>query len=119
MSMVKADISMSLDGFIARPNDGVEHPLGEGGERLHQWVYGLKSFREQHGESGGSTGPDDQVLRESFEGVGAYVMGHGMFICGEGPWGDEPPFHAPVFVVTHHPREQLVKAGGTSFTCLL
>lgn len=115
MGNIKADMSMSLDGFIAGPNDGAEHPLGEGGERLHQWVYGLKSFRETHGMQGGDTGPDDDALRDSLEGVGACVMGNGMFTLGEVPWGDPPPFHAPVFVVTHHPRETLVKKGGTSF----
>jgi dihydrofolate reductase len=125
MGKVMFDISTSLDGFIAGPNPSVEHPLGEGGERLHEWAYELSTFKERHGRSGGATGPDDDVLAEAFDGVGATVMGRRMFGGGEGPWGDapwegwwgdDPPFRVPVFVVTHHARESLSKEGGTSFT---
>lgn len=116
MARVAADMSMSLDGFIAGPDDGVEKGLGEGGERLHQWVYELASFRERHGQDGGKTGRDDEVLKEAFQTTGAFLMGRRMFDIGEKPWGNDPPFHGPVFVVTHRAREELVKEGGTSFT---
>jgi dihydrofolate reductase len=120
------DISMSLDGFIAGPNPSVERPLGDGGEQLHEWIFGLASWRERHGLSGGETGPDDDILRESVDATGAVVMGRRMFSGGEGPWeddpvadgwwGDDPPFRVPVFVLTHHARETVEKQGGTSFT---
>ena len=113
---VKAGMSISLDGFIAGPDDSVESPLGQGGERLHEWVFDLATFHERHGREGGQTGPDDDVLAEAFEGVGAYVMGRRMFDLGEGPWGDDPPFRGPVFVVTHRAQDELVKEGGTTFT---
>jgi len=121
------DISMSLDGFIAGPNQTLEQPLGEGGERLHEWAFRLASWRKPHGLSGGETGTvDDVVVEESLGAQGAVVMGRRMFSGGEGPWeddpnadawwGDNPPFHVPVFVLTHHPRETVVKKGGTTFT---
>jgi dihydrofolate reductase len=126
MTQLTLDISMSLDGFIAGPNPTVEQPLGEGGEGLHEWVFGLKSWREPHGLDGGSTGVDDEVMRESFTATGAVVMGRRMFSGGEGPWeddpnadgwwGDDPPFGVPVFILTHHARETVEKQGGTSFT---
>lgn len=116
MAKVISDMSMSLDGFIAGPNDGPENPLGEGGERLHQWLYDLASWRERHGIAGGKTNIDAEVLDESFRNTGAVVMGRRMFDVGEGPWGDNPPFHMPVFVVTHDAREELVKEGGTTFS---
>ena len=110
---------------MAGPNQGPDHPLGEGGEHLHEWVYGLKTFRETHGESGGETGVNDDVLRESFENIGATVMGRGMFGGGPGAWpqdppwngwwGDTPPFRTPVYVLTHHAREPLSLEGGTTF----
>jgi dihydrofolate reductase len=125
MARVSCDITMSLDGFIAGPSPSIEKPLGEGGERLHEWVYGLESWRRLHGLSGGTTNADSEILEEAVDGVGASVMGRKMFSGGTGPWeddpradgwwGDDPPFHTPVFVVTHHPRETLVKEGGTSF----
>ena len=118
MSKVTSDMSMSLDGFIAGPNDSVELGLGEGGERLHQWMYDLSTWRERHGITGGETGTDAQVLEESFKNTGAIVMGRRMFDLAEGPWGDNPPFHIPVFVLTHRAREKLVKEGGTMFTFL-
>jgi dihydrofolate reductase len=126
MAGLMLDISMSLDGFIAGPNRTVESPLGEGGERIHEWMLGLASWRELHGQSGGTRNADDDVLRESHDSTGAVLMGRRMFSGGEGRWeddpvadgwwGDEPPFGVPVFVLTHHPRESLVKEGGTTFT---
>jgi dihydrofolate reductase len=116
MAKVAADISVSLDGFVTGPNDSVESGLGEGGERLHEWMYELASWRERHGREGGETGPDSDILDEAFRNTGAFVMGRRMFDHAEGPWGDDPPFHAPVFVLTHRDREPLVKEGGTTFT---
>lgn len=126
MGKLTLDITMSLDGFIAGPNQTTEQPLGAGGERLHEWVYGLKSWREAHGESGGESTPDDDVIAESISSTGAVVMGRRMFSGGAGAWeddpnadgwwGDDPPFGVPVFILTHHPREQVVKEGGTTFT---
>jgi dihydrofolate reductase len=126
MPKLKLDISMSLDGFVAGPNQTLEEPLGEGGERLHEWVFPLKSFREHHGMAGGETNADDEIVAESLRATGAVVMGRRMFSGGEGPWaddpnadawwGDDPPFGVPVFVLTHHARETVTKQGGTSFT---
>lgn len=116
MGKVTSDMSMSLDGFITGPNDSVEKPLGEGGERLHEWVYGLASWRERHGLAGGKADRDAEVIDESFKTTGAVVMGRRMFDVGEGPWGNNPPFHMPVFVVTHRARAKLIKEGGTTFT---
>ena len=120
------EISVSLDGFVAGPGPTLERPLGEGGEHLHEWVFGLASWRERHGLSGGERNADSELLAETLASVGAVVMGRRMFSGGEGPWeddpnadawwGDDPPFHVPVFVVTHHPRDPLVKQGGTTFT---
>jgi dihydrofolate reductase len=126
MGKVFAEISMSLDGYVAGPNPSLEKPLGEGGDRLHEWAFPLKSFRGPHGLAGGETGPDDELVAESLRATGAVVMGRRMFSGGEGPWeddtnaegwwGDEPPFHKPVFVLTQHAREPLVMKGGTTFT---
>ena len=113
MGKVFADISMSLDGFIAGPDDRPGNGLGDGGEQLHEWVFGLKSWREPHGLEGGETGRDSDVLEEAMAGLGAVVLGKRMFDNAE-EWGDEPPFAVPVFVLTHEEREQLVK-GRTSF----
>ena len=115
MAKVVFDITTSLDGFVAGPNDGLELPLGEGGEKLHEWVYGLASWREPHGLEGGETGPDSEVLEEAMRNVGAIIIGRRMFDLAQG-WGDEPPFHMPVFVLTHEAREALPKEGGTTFT---
>jgi len=122
---VVAEVSVSLDGYVAGPNPTLEQPLGKGGDQLHEWAFGLKSFREPHGLPGGETGPDDELVAESLRATGAIVMGRRMFSGGEGPWendhntdgwwGDEPPFHKPVFVLTHHAREPLVMEGGTTF----
>jgi dihydrofolate reductase len=126
MAKLRLDISVSLDGFVAGPNQTLEEPLGEDGERLHEWITRLASWREPHGLEGGERGPDDDLFRESFEAVGAHVMGRRMFSGGSGPWeedpkadgwwGDDPPFHAPVFVLTHHAREPVTKEGGTTYT---
>jgi len=120
------DISMSLDGFVAGPDATLEEPLGKDGERLHEWVLRLASWRSQHGLEGGETGPDDELVNRTWGRVGAVVMGRKMFSGGDGPWesdpnadawwGDNPPFHVPVFVLTHHEREPVEKEGGTTFT---
>lgn len=116
MGKVSVAISMSLDGYITGPNDSVQLGLGIGGERLHEWVYNLASWRERHGLTGGTANRDAEILDEAWNNIGAVVMGRRMFDHAEGPWGDNPPFHMPVFVVTHHPREPLVKEGDTTFT---
>jgi dihydrofolate reductase len=113
---VKVDISTSLDGFITGPDDRPGQELGEGGMQLHEWVFGLASWRKPHGLEGGETGPDDEVVEEAATNIGAVLMGRRMFDLGEGPWGDEPPFHVPVFVVTHRARAPVEKEGGTTFT---
>lgn len=115
MGEIKADITMSLDGFITGPNPGVEQGLGEGGERLHRWLMDLSSWRGYHGLEGGESNRDAELLEEAFATTGAIVMGREMFDVGSGPWGDEPPFHMPVFVVTHEPKDTIEKKGGTSF----
>jgi dihydrofolate reductase len=125
MAKVKFEISMSLDGFVAGPNATLEEPLGTGGEQLHEWVLGLRSWRESHGLEGGENNRDSEMLDESISGTGAVIMGRRMFSGGEGPWaddprasgwwGDDPPFHGPVFVLTHHAREPLT-LGETTFT---
>ena len=124
MSSVTCQISISLDGFVAGPNQSVEDPIGEGGMRLHEWVFKTDSWRGQHGLEGGERTVDSEVVDEIVQGVGAYVMGRKMFGGGDGVWdetwtgwwGEDPPFHAPVFVLTHHPREPLSMQGGTTFT---
>jgi dihydrofolate reductase len=126
MGKLTFDISMSLDGFIAGPNPTLEEPLGKGGEALHEWVVALQAWRERHGLSGGETSPDSEVVEETLRDVGATLMGRRMFSGGQGSWeddpradgwwGDEPPFHHPVFILTHHAREPVAKQGGTTFT---
>jgi dihydrofolate reductase len=113
MGKVVFDISMSLDGYVAGPNDGPDNGLGEGGERLHEWVYGLASWREPHGLEGGETNASSEVMEE-MSSAGAVVVGKRMFDNAHG-WGDEPPFHKPVFVLTHTAREPLTKSD-TTFT---
>jgi dihydrofolate reductase len=124
MSRVTCHISMSLDGYVAGPNQSLENPIGEGGERLHRWAFPTDSWREQQGLSGGKHNADAEVIEEVNEGVGAVIMGRKMFGGGDGPWdetwkgwwGEEPPFHAPVFVLTRHPRDPVPMQGGTTFT---
>jgi len=113
MGKLTFDITMSLDGFVAGPNQTLEQPLGAGGEHLHEWLFGFASFRERHGLSGGTIDADSDVLAESLNATGAILMGRRMFSGGEGPWagdpnadgwwGDDPPFRVPVFVLTHYP----------------
>jgi dihydrofolate reductase len=115
---------MSLDGFIAGPNPSEEHPLGEGGMQLHEWAFKLAAWRKPHGQAGGEVNASTAIVEESLTNVGASVMGRKMFGGGPGPWGEDPwdgwwgedpPFHTPVFVLTHHAREPLAKQGGTTF----
>jgi dihydrofolate reductase len=125
MSKLRAHISVSVDGYVAGPNERMEHPLGEGGDRLHDWLIALKEWRHAAGWEGGAENESSPVVAESFANVGAEIMGRGKFgPPGRGPWGDdpwrgwwgeEPPFHKPVFVLTHHPREPLTLAD-TTFT---
>lgn len=115
MGKVLVNITTSLDGFVAGRDDGPELPLGEGGERLHEWVYGLASWREPHGLEGGETNRDSEILEEAMDNLGAVVVGRRMFDNADG-WGDNPPFRVPVFVLTHEAREQEAKEGGTTFT---
>jgi dihydrofolate reductase len=126
MARLICDISMSLDGFVAGPNPSLELPLGEGGEQLHEWAFAAQAWRKQHGLSGGDTNVDSQVVEESLQNKGATVMGRRMFSGGaggweddpraDGWWGKDPPFHHPVFILTHHPREPVAMQGGTTFT---
>lgn len=104
MRLIYADLSMSLDGFIAGPGVGIDNPMGEGGERLHDSMFAGRSETEARA-----------FEEERFASTGAVLMGRTMLDLGLGPWGDEPSFHAPVFVVTHRPAEPIVKAGGTSY----
>jgi dihydrofolate reductase len=115
---------MSLDGFVAGPNQSEENPLGEGGMQLHEWAFELAAWREPHGEPGGEVNASTRVVEESLENIGATLMGRKMFggtgAWGDDPWegwwGEDPPFHTPVFIVTHHPRPPVAKRGGTTFT---
>src|SRR4029453_3510310 len=126
MSRLRFRISMSLDGFVAGPEQSVEHPLGIGGMRLHEWVFPLAAWRSMHGMQGGEVNDSSRVVEESMANIGATVMGRNMFGGHPGPWdaanpwngwgGDNPPFHPPLFVITHHPRSPLELQGGTTFT---
>jgi len=123
MSKVTCQISISLDGFVAGPNQSLENPLGEGGMRLHEWAFATAGWRELHGLTGGERSVDSEVLDEVVQNVGAYIMGRKMFGGGDGQWnqewkgwwGDDPPYHVPVFVLTHHARDRLPMQGGTTF----
>lgn len=123
--MVKYTASISLDGFTAGVGQGPDNPLGVGGRQLHAWMQELAVWREAAGIDGGIESPSTSVLKDAEANLGAYVMGRNMFGGGPGPWADEPwngwwgenpPFHRPVFVVTHHVRPPLVCDGGTTFT---
>jgi dihydrofolate reductase len=124
MGRFRLQIAMSLDGFVAGPNQSVENPLGEGGEELHQWAFELEAWRRPHGRAGGEVNASTKVIERSLENVGATIMGRNMFgghgswseEPWDGWWGEEPPFHTPVFVLTHHERPVLEMRGGTSFT---
>lgn len=126
MSKLRFKISMSLDGFVAGPNQSVDNPLGIGGMRLHQWVFPLAVWRAMHGLQGGEVNESTGVVEESLANIGASVMGRNMFGGHPGPWdakkpwngwwGLNPPFHHPVFVLTHCARDPLELEGGTTFT---
>ena len=117
---------MSLDGFVAGPAQSVENPIGVGGMRLHEWVFPLRAWRAMHGMPGGEVNESNRVVEESMAGIGATVMGRNMFGGHPGPWdpnkpwngwwGANPPYHHPVFVLTHHAREPSTLEGGTTFT---
>jgi dihydrofolate reductase len=125
MSIIRFHLSVSLDGFGAGPDQSVENPLGVGGEDLHGWIVDLEAWRKPHGLEGGEVNASTSVVEELQSNVGATVMGRNMFGGGPGPWredppwngwwGDDPPFHTPVFVLTHHPREPVEMEGGTTF----
>jgi dihydrofolate reductase len=124
MGKFKVTISMSLDGYIAGPDPSERDPLGIGGEQLHEWMVALEAWREGHGQEGGEVNASTPIAEEILGNVGAVVMGRNMFWGGRGPWGDdpwmgwwgdEPPYHSPVFVLTHHAREPLEMQGGTTF----
>lgn len=119
-----AAFSISLDGFGAGPRQDIEHPLGIRGTELHSWFFETQIFKKMHGESGGSHGIDNDFAARSFENVGAWVLGRNMFGPVRGPWpddswkgwwGEEPPYHVPTFVLTHHPRKSVEMKGGTTF----
>ncbi len=124
MAKLKFNMTMSLDGYVAGPRQSLENPLGEGGMALHDWAFATRSFRTRFGMEGGETGIDDDIVASWNENVGATIMGRNMFgpvrtDWGDDPWtgwwGDDPPFHTPVFVLTHHPRESVQMQGGTTF----
>ena len=126
MSKLRFRISLSLDGFVAGPNQSLQEPLGIGGEQLHEWVFPLEAWRRPHGMEGGEVNESTPVMEQELANIGATIMGRNMFGGGPGAWsktepwkgwwGRTPPFHHPVFVLTHHAREPLVMEGGTSFT---
>lgn len=125
MSLLRLFITMSLDGFVAGPGQDALNPLGIGGMRLHEWVFPLGAWRQTQGFEGGEVNESSPVIESSMANVGATLMGRNMFGGGPGPWadptwngwwGEDPPYHHPVFVLTHHPREPLVCKGGTTFT---
>jgi dihydrofolate reductase len=126
VSKLRFGISMSLDGFVAGPSQSVDNPLGIGGMRLHEWVFPLANWRAMHDLEGGEVNENSRVVEESLANIGATVMGRNMFGGHPGPWdakepwngwwGVNPPFHHPVFVLTHHAREPLELEGGTTFT---
>jgi dihydrofolate reductase len=124
MGLVTGNISISLDGYGAGPRQSLDNPVGEGGERLHEWMFNTAGWRAIAGLDGGEESADSEVVDDVMRGVGAYVMGRNMFGGGPGEWdgswtgwwGDDPPYHTPVFVLTHHPRSPLPMAGGTTFT---
>ncbi|MGH8540310.1 MAG: dihydrofolate reductase family protein [Stenotrophobium sp.] len=115
MGKVFVDVGISLDGFMAGPNGRPGNPLGDGGTRIHEWVFPLAAFQERHGQSGGETGANGDLVRAIFARAGAYVMGRRMFDEGEVGWPEHAPFQAPAFVVTHKARKPWVRKGGTTF----
>ena len=118
------NLAISLDGYAAGPRQSLDDPLGVGGLRLHEWVFATRTWRQRTGEDGGDEGVDDRFIAAGDAGIGATIMGRNMFgpIRGgwgdgswRGWWGDDPPYHHPVFVLTHHPRPPLEMQGGTTF----
>jgi dihydrofolate reductase len=116
--------AISIDGYGAGPDHGMKNPLGAGGEELHQWMFPTRTFRQMGRQEGGETGINDEMVARGFENIGAWIMGRNMFgpIRGEWPdenwkgwWGKNPPYHCPVFVLTHYPRKPIVMEGGTTF----
>jgi dihydrofolate reductase len=116
--------SISVDGFGAGPDQSLENPLGVGGLALHEWAFATRSFQEIHGDGGGATGVDDDFIARGFHDIGAWILGRNMFGPIRGPWfaidwkgwwGGNPPYHTPVFVLTHHARESVPMEGGTTF----
>jgi dihydrofolate reductase len=125
MSKLRVEsFSISLDGYGAGPNQDLDHPLGVGGQALHEWAWATRTFQKLHGNEAGATGVDDDFAARGFSNIGAWLIGRNMFgpIRGEWPddnwkgwWGDNPPYHVPVFVLSHHPRASITMAGGTTF----
>jgi dihydrofolate reductase len=116
--------AISIDGYGAGPNQDLQNPLGVGGPEIMEWVFHTHFWRRMHGQDGGESGVDNRMAEQGFDGIGAWILGRNMFGPVRGPWpdnnwkgwwGDEPPYHTPVFVLTHHPREPLKMAGGTEF----
>jgi dihydrofolate reductase len=126
MTKLRFNLTISLDGYLAGPNQSLDDPLGVGGLQLHEWAFALAAFRAEHGLEGGEVNASTQIIEESTTDVGAVIMGRNMFGGYPGAWrddppwtgwwGDNPPYHAPVFVLTHHPRPPLAMQGGTTFS---
>jgi dihydrofolate reductase len=123
MSKVSCQISISLDGYAAGPNQSLDNPIGEGGMRLHEWALATDTWNEQHGLEAGSRTADSDIAAQMMDGIGAFIMGRNMFgadrgewdLSWRGWWGEDPPYHTPVYVLTHHEREPLEMQGGTTF----
>ena len=125
MSRVRVGgFSISLDGFGAGPEQSLEHPLGKRGQELHQWIFGTRFFQTMIGREGGSEGVDQAYAERAMSGFGAFILGRNMFAPSRGPWTDDgwkgwwgsnPPYHAPTFILTHHPRDPIEMEGGTTF----
>jgi len=119
-----AAFSVSLDGYGAGPEQSLQDPLGKGGRDLHRWFLGTRTFRAMFGQEGGSEGLDEDFAHRSMDGFGAFILGRNMFAHSRGPWtddgwrgwwGENPPYHAPTFILTHHPHDRIVMEGGTTF----
>src|ERR1051325_8770606 len=123
MNSVTCQLSISLDGYVAGPDQSLDNPIGRGGMRLHQWALDTDTWNEQHGQEAGTRTADSDVVAELMRGIGAFIMGRNMFAPGRGDWdesctgwwGEDPPYHAPVYVLTHYEREPLEMQGGTTF----
>ena len=122
--LIVSSFGLSIDGFGAGPNQSLDNPLGVGGPALMEWAFTTRTFQQMHGGSGGSTGVDDDFAARGFVNLGAWILGRNMFGPVRGPWSDNqwkgwwganPPYHVPVFVLTHHPRERITMEGGTTF----